>query len=370
NLVIIAGALASLPIAHYAGLYEPKAMLPYRLMCLATFVVLGAAIGNTFIQIPPLVKLGAKLQPVLDLRDEGLQKVAVLAAPVILGLAISEINFVVSTSIATMCGERAASLLEYPNRILKLPPRMFGAGVAMAIFPTLATYFAQGDMVRYRRDLARMLRSSIFLSIPSAVITATLAVALIRLLFEGRSFGPEDTQGTAQVLLWSSFGITPLSVQYIVSRGFYALHETKTPLYVGLASGVLNVALSLAVYRPLGVAGLAAVYSVSCLFNALVTGWLLRRRVGPLQGQTLAAMLLRMTLPCIALGVVCNVGSAGLAVWLGTAGVMSKLVACIVPLVAGLAIFAALCVILDVKEFYASLEIVAARFRQRKSAAA
>ena len=371
NLVIIAGALASLPLAHHAGLYEPQGQLAYRLWCLALFVVAGAALGSFFLQIPPLIRLGARLQAVVDLRDPGLQKLAILALPVIIGLAVSEINFVVTTSIATLVsenGEKAASLLDYPNRVLKLPPRMFGAGIAIVLFPTLATHFAKGQMDAYRRDLALVMRNVLFLSIPSAVVAASLPVPIMRLLFEGRAFGAEDTFGTAQVLYWSSLGIAPLSLQYIVARGFYALHETRVPLWAGIAAGVLSAGLSLAVYQPLGVNGLAAVFSVTSLFNVVLLTWLLRKRAGPLEGGKLARMLARMALPCVALGEVCYFGSWAVESWLGTHGLLAKTAACLVPLAAGLAIFLGLCVILRVEELRTAAGLALSRFRRRTTA--
>jgi len=313
NLVIIIGALVSLPIAQHAGIAEGPQQLVYRLWVLSIFVVIGAALGNVALQIPPLVRLGARLAWVFDLRDEGLKNLILLSLPVILGLAVSEINFVVTTMVGTLAGDRAVSLLEYPNRLVKLPPRIFGAGLAIALFPVLATHYAKGMMREYRRDLGLILRSTMFLSLPSTIVSIALAAPIIRMFFEGKEFSAADTHDAAQVLIWSALGIAPLSIQYIVARGFYALHETKTPLWVGLATAVLNVALSLLAYRPFGVLGLAAVSSVSALFNAVLLSWLLKRKVGLMEGRRMAVMLARMTVPCLVLAAVCFGGVAGIA---------------------------------------------------------
>jgi len=196
---------------------------------------------------------------------------------------------------------------------VKLPPRIFGAGLAIALFPVLATHYAKGMMREYRRDLGLILRSTMFLSIPSTIISITLAAPIIRMFFEGKAFSAADTHDAAQVLIWSALGIAPLSVQYIVARGFYALHETRTPLWAGLATALLNVGLSLLVYRPFGVLGLAAVSSVAALFNAAMLSWMLKRKVGLMEGRRMAAMLARMTVPSLLLGAVCFGGVAGIA---------------------------------------------------------
>jgi putative peptidoglycan lipid II flippase len=366
NLVIIVGALASLPLAEQLHLGQGD-LLGQRLWIVSAFVVIGAALGNVFMQIAPLVRRGARLLPVFDLGDEGLKQLALLAMPVILGLAVSEITFVVSTSVATKLGDQAATLLEYPNRVWKLPPRMFGAGIAMALFPTLATHFATGAMDAYRRDLARMMRNTVFLCVPSTIVCAALAVPIMRLLFERGEFGPADTLSTAGVLWWCSLGITPLSLQYVVARGFYALHETRTPLWVGAATAVLSIALSLTLYRPLGVRGLAAIYSFTNLFNATLMTWLLRRKVGPLEGGKLVRMLGKLVLPSAVCAALCYFGAPFLEARLGTQGLLARAAACLIPFGMGLAAFGGVCVILRVEELQQALDVGLRRFRRRSA---
>lgn len=367
NLFIIAGALVSLPIARWSGIYEPQDPTAYRLWCVSLFVVLGAAFGSVFIQIPPLLRLGARLQPVFDLRDEGLRRLFALALPIIIGLAVSEIAWFITKIIATKIGADAVSILNYPNRVWKLPPRMFGAGLAMALFPYLSTHFASGKMDEYRRDLARFMRCTLLLSLPSTVICMALATPIMRLLFEAGRFGAADTAATGAVLFWSSFGIAPLSLSYIAARGFYAMHETRTPLWVGVATGLFSIALALAVYRPFGVAGLAAALSASAIFNGVALTWLLRRRVGPLEGRKMLSMLTKVGAASAALGLVCYFGSGAVERWLGPEGFTAKAAICLGPLAVGLVLFFGLCVILRVEDLQTATNLVISRFRKRAS---
>jgi len=364
NLVVIAGALLSLPIAVMAGAQEGSDRLMYRLSVLSAFVVVGAALGNVLAQVPPLRRLGGRLSMVLDLRDEGLRKTAALALPVILGLAVSEINFTITTAIASML-PKGPSILEYTNRIWKLPPRMFGAGFAMALFPTLATHFVKGEMERYRHDLARVMRSTLFWTLPSAVVCAALAEPVVRLLLERGRFGPEDTLITAAALTWSSLGIVPLSMQYIAARGFYALHETKLPVWVGIGTAILNTTLAFLVYRPFGVCGLVAVYSLSTLLGAVALTALLRQRVGLIEGGKLATLFAKLVLPCTALAATCYFGAEWISSLAGTQGLAPRMAACLGPLMAGVALFALLCVILRVEDLQTAVSMFTARFRSR-----
>lgn len=365
NTVVIAGALASLPIAVMAGVDAGSDRLMYRLAVLSAFVVIGAALGNVLAQVPPMRRFGARLWMVLDLRDEGLRKIAILALPVVLGLAVSEINFTITTAIASML-PKGPSILEYTNRIWKLPPRMFGAGFAMALFPTLATHFVKGEMERYRHDLARVMRSTLFWTLPSAVVCAALAEPVVRLLLEGRRFSPDDTLVTASALAWSSLGIVPLSMQYIAARGFYALHETKLPVWVGLGTAALNTTLAFLTYRPFGICGLVAVYSLSTLAGAVVLTWLLRCRVGLIEGRKLAVLFAKLMPPCAALAAACYFGAEWIMGSLGTQGFGPRVAACFGPVTVGGVLFVGLCVILKVEDLQAAASMFAARFRPRR----
>jgi putative peptidoglycan lipid II flippase len=186
------------------------------------------------------------------------------------------------------------------------------------------------------------------------------------MFFEGKAFSATDTYDAAQVLLWSGLGIAPLSMQYIVARGFYALHETKMPLWIGLASGVLNAVLSLLVYQPFGVIGLSAVGSFSALFNAAGLTIFLRRRIGLMEGRRMLDMLVRMAIPSAVLGLVCYYGSWAADRWLGAEGAASKLLSCLGPMAVGMAVFFGLCLVFRVEAMQTALNLAASRFRRAR----
>ncbi len=114
----------------------------WGLPTLAWAVLLGALLGSFLAQLPPLRRLGGRLVMAFDPRDPGMQRVIKLALPIIFGLAVAEINLIITTNLATMVDpNQGPMVLEYANRLWKLPARMFGAGIAIALFPTLAEHF-------------------------------------------------------------------------------------------------------------------------------------------------------------------------------------------------------------------------------------
>lgn len=341
--IVLAPVLWGLPMISYA-------------------VVLGALLGSLLIQIPPLRRRGAHLLLLFNPSDEGMRRVMKLALPVIFGLAVAEINLIITTALATKVDPlHGPIVLEYANRLWKLPTRMFGAGIAIALFPTLVEHYAQGATAEFRRDFSFGLRNTLFLAIPSAVGVMVLRQPLIRLLFERNQFGPQDTVAVGQALFWYGLGIVGLAALYIVARAFYARHDTVTPVWVGLISVGVCVAAAWLLMDTMKIAGLALATSVSAIVNTVILMWLLRRQVGGLDGAHILRSLVRLLPPATALGIVCWVAMVGAERYFGTAGLGARLIGLLLPMSLGAAAFIGLGALLQVEEMYSAWRLVKRR---------
>ncbi len=361
DLFSVAGALAAgVMIHHGASQLE-------GLNVLAASTVLGALCGNVLVQIPPLARLGGRLQLLLDVADSGVRRVVRLAGPVILGLAVAEINWVLVRALATMCGdEDAVALLELANRLWKLPSGLFAAAIAIAVFPSLSEHYARRDEVAYRRDFSFAMRNTLFFVIPSTVVFASMPTPIVRMLLQRGSFSPETSPILGEILVWLTPGMLALAIVYICARAFYARHNTLTPVVVGLASFVACFTVGYA-SLPMGVLGLALATSVSNGLNALLLMVLLKRQVGRLDGGRILSSLVRIIPGCVALGLICHFGSGHLESLLGNTGEPAKLITAMVPLALGALVFVALCILLRVEELASGWRLLTRR-RPRASA--
>jgi putative peptidoglycan lipid II flippase len=326
-------------------------------------VVAGAIVSGVLMQIAPLKRFGARVWAVLDLSDDGFRRVIRLALPVVFGLAVAEIVWVIISALSTVvAGERGAAIMENANRLWKLPSGTFGAGVAIAIFPSLAEKYALNDHKGYIRDFSFGMRNTIFLTLPAILILGLLRVPLVRLLLEGGQFGPQDTQAVAEVLLWLTPGMLALSVVYILTRAFYARHDAMTPVLAGLASLVVCVGSAwLLMQMGYGLAGLGVATSLSSVANVILLMWLLKRRVGQLDGRRIGLSLLRSLPANLFLGVIC-LGLPGVVVSaLGPDGLLPRLLAVAAPLVVGLAGFVMLAMIMQVEELQSAGKLLRRR---------
>jgi putative peptidoglycan lipid II flippase len=286
NLAIIAGALFLAPSIGVMGL--------------AIGVVVGA-VSHLLIQTPALMQFGAQYTPRMDIRDPGVRQVGRLMGPRVLGLAVVQVNFLVNTNLASRLGEGAVSALNFAWLLMLLPQGVFAQAVATAAFPTFAEQVARNDHPAMRSALAATLRAIFAISLPAAVGLIVLRGPLVALLFERGAFGETSTNLVAWALLFYALGLVAHAGLEIVARAFYALHDTKTPLLVGGAAMALNVGLSLALppifeaFEWLAHGGLALANSLATTLELLGLLWLIRARLGGLEGRQSFPNLLRTT---------------------------------------------------------------------------
>ncbi|HEC33747.1 MAG TPA: murein biosynthesis integral membrane protein MurJ [Chloroflexi bacterium] len=346
-LPALAPSFLNLSLIGAAWLLAPR----IGVQALALGYVVGAAL-HLAVQLPGLVWVGARYRPLLTLRDPGVREVLRLMAPRVLGLAAVQLNFLVNTNLASRLGEGAVSALNYAWLLMLLPQGVFAQAVATAAFPTFAEQVAWGARKEMRVTLAATLRAIFFVTIPAAVGLLVLRRPLVALLFERGAFRAASTEAVAWALAFYALGLVGHAGVEIVARAFYALHDTRTPVWVsGLAMG-LNVLLSLTlptVFVWAGLpphAGLALANSAATLLEMIGLLALLRPRLGGLAGRALAASVARS-------GLAAAVMASVLVVWQRAAEGTATLVVGGGGVALGAGVYLAAAVLLGVEELRA-----------------
>ncbi len=266
-------------------------------------VVLGAAM-NFFVQVPALRKVGMKFRFNFDFRHPGVITILKLMLPVFIGLAVSQINLFVSQNIASMFPAGIVAALRTAQRLMQLPISIFAIAIAVAFFPTMTAYASRGEMNEFKHSTMMGMRSVLFVCIPSTIALAVLGTPLIRFMFEFGSskFTPEATLITSRALLFYCVGIFAYGCIHILSRSFYALKDTKTPVTAGVISIVVNILLSILLSRIANYIGLALAYSLAGIFNMGFLLYLLRRKIGIMGGRILALSAVKTGLAALVMG--------------------------------------------------------------------
>lgn len=281
-LPALAPALYNLAIIAAAWLLAPA----LGVRALALGVVAGAAL-HLLVQLPGLRHFGARWTPSLSLADPGVREVARLMAPRVLGLAVVQINFMVNIFLASDLPPGSISALNYAWLIMLLPQGIFAQAIATAAFPTFAHQAARGERQALRETFAGILALLLFLTIPAAALLYQLRVPIISLLLERGAFDAAATRLTAYALAFYALGLVGHAVVEVAARAFYALKDTKTPVFVGAGAMAANIGLSLLLIGPLAHGGLALANSLATLAEMGVLLWLLRARLGGRLGRGL-----------------------------------------------------------------------------------
>jgi putative peptidoglycan lipid II flippase len=257
---------------------------------LAWGAVIGAGL-HLAIQVPVLLRLEFRYRPLFSLAVPGVQEVLLLMGPRILGLGVVQVNFWVNTALASGMMKGSITALNWAFTLMFTVLGVLGQSVGTAVFPTLSTLSAQQDTDDFRRTLSGALSSVLFLSIPAGIGMAVVSRPVIALLFERGEWTSTDTAGTAWALALFSIGLAGHTVLEILVRAFYALHDTWTPVKVGTATMLLNIALSLILIRVFGYpdstnyargpfGGLALAMSLATAVESTLLWIILRRRIG------------------------------------------------------------------------------------------
>ena len=155
-----------------------------------------------------------------------------------------------------------------------LPQGMFSVAVATVLFPTLSRQAARRDAAGMRRALGIGMRQINLLLIPAAAFTMVLATPIVRLLFERGQFDARATRLTSIALFWFAFSLPFGGLNLLLTRAFFALRRPWIPTRLAAVNMVVDVIVSVALYKPLGIAGLVIGTFAA---NAVMTGLLFKR---------------------------------------------------------------------------------------------
>jgi len=285
-----------------------------------TAIAIGALIGGVaqvLLQVPLLRREGFTYTPVLNWKQEGLRRVLMLMGPGTIGLAATQVNVFINTVLATGQGTGAVSWLNYAFRLMYLPTGLFGVSIATATVPAVSRHAARDDEVGVRTTMADGLSLMMMMNVPATVGLIILAHPIVRVIFERRAFLPADTAATAAALQFYAIGLLGYSVVRIASPTFYALGDSRTPVYISIASVVANAVLNVMLVHALGYRGLALGTSIAALFNATALLWMLRARLGGLDDRRVLSSLARIAAASLLMGTAAVVVNSALEASMG-----------------------------------------------------
>ena len=257
------------------------------LMAPAVGVVIGAS-SHFLIQLPLAFKLGFRFIPRIRITDE-VKKIGKLALPRIIEVSFLQVARTAELFLASLISTASYTYFTFGNTLQLLPVGLFGTSIAKAALPTLAR---QADApAAFRRTLFGALYQVSFLVFPIATVLIVLRIPIVRLVFGTDIFSWEATVQTSMVVSAFALGVFFQAASSLLARGFYALHDTRTPVAISIGAIILNISLDFILIKGLGLAvwGLAAAFSFASFFQATLLFFLVNKKIH--DGATIKAVL-------------------------------------------------------------------------------
>ncbi|MBE0448192.1 MAG: murein biosynthesis integral membrane protein MurJ [Actinobacteria bacterium] len=264
------------------GLYVPfsESNPQFALAALAIGTMMGV-VTMAAVQIPSAIKLGLRPRLIFNLRHPAVKLVAKLGLPM-LGFAVTtQINTIIIYQLLQPYSKGPAAYT-YALAFFQLPYAIFAVSIITAIFPELARFANSKDFQSFKKTLSLGMRATSFITIPSAIFMAIMAKPIISLTLEYGKFDVASTKITSEVLTSFAFALIVFSLYNMLTRVYYSLQDTKTPLKIGAISVPLQVAFNFLLIGILGVRGLPLAYALALTFAVIVQLYVLRRKIGPL----------------------------------------------------------------------------------------
>jgi putative peptidoglycan lipid II flippase len=266
--------------------------------------VLAGTICQFAICFPVLRRLKIPVGVSLDWKDPRIRRVLLLMLPVTIGLGLINFNLLINTYFGFRVSEEAPRAIEMAFRIYMLPQGMFSVAVATVLFPALSRLVARQDWAGLRATQGNGMRQIALLLIPAAAVTIALPEPITRLVYERGEFDAGSTDQVAEALFWFSFSLPFSGFNLLLTRTFFSLQSPWTPTALAGVTLAINLAVSAALYEPLGIAGVVLGTVVSTAAMTAGQAIFLRRRIGGLQLGTTMKAIAKIVVAAAALGVV------------------------------------------------------------------
>ncbi len=259
------------------------------------FVVLGSFL-HLLIQIPSFIKLGYKYKFSLDYNNKAVKKIIKLMIPRTIGLGANQILLLVYTSIASSLASGSIAAFNFANNIQTVPTVVFGGSIATAVFPTLTAAASASDDDKYCKYLNKTIRTISYTLIPISVLFILLRAQIVRLILGAGYFAWTDTRATASTLGFFALALLPQGLIPLFARAFYAIKNTKTPMYAGLFSAAIGILLAYLLVPYFNVGGLALAFSISSFVNAILLYYQLTQTACYRPDKTFLSSMLKILL--------------------------------------------------------------------------
>lgn len=343
-----------------------------------TSIILSAVTGNIYIlaigtligmlsqflfQVPFAIKKGYKFKPTIDFKDEYLRKMLILVLPVLIGVAVNQVNAMVDRSLASGLGDGVITALNNANRLNGFVMGLFIATLGAVIYPTLSKLSSENNKEKFAESVANSVNCINLLVIPASIGAIVLATPVVRILFERGAFDERSTVLTATALVFYSIGMVGFGLRDILDKVFYSLKDTRVPMINGIISVLLNIILNIILVKVMGHGGLALATSLSAIICIFLLFRSLKKKIGYYGQDKIRATFIKTLVASTVMGVVTYFVYKFLFGVLGL-GFIQEAISLGISIAVGGVIYLALIVVFKVEEVNMAIDMIKQKLKR------
>lgn len=351
--------------------------IPYNVIIIAAMIIsvktnvyvlivgsLLALMSQALLQYPSARKAGFKYKLKVNFKDENVKTLILLIMPVLVGVGVEQVNTLIDGTLASTFGDGVVSSFNYANRLYGFVSAIFVASILSVIYPIMSKSMASDDEEGFKTALKKTINSITLFLIPISVGTVVLAYPIVRVLFERGKFTPVDTIVTGNILIVYIIGVIAWSLRNTMTRAFYSLQDTKTPMVNGCISIGFNIVLNLILSKYLGYIGLAIASTISAYIGLVLFYFTLKKRVGNFGGKEIASTSIKTIVAAVIMGFVTKFAYDKLAIIVG-GGTLGEIISVGTSIIIGALIYGIMILLLKVEESKIIIDMVKSKIKRK-----
>lgn len=344
--------------------------IPYNVIIILAIIIstktsinalaIGALIAMSsqlLFQIPFAFKYKFRYKPYINLKDDTIKEMAVLVLPMLVGVAIGQLNTAVDRALATTLGDGPLSALNYAARLNDFVMALFVASIITVIYPKLSKLSNSENKNGFVDTIVKSSNCIILMVLPIAVGAIVLAEPIVRILFERGQFDAYSTHMTSVALRLYALGLIAMGMRDILTRVFYSISDTKTPMLNGSIALLINIVLNFTLINVLGYAGLALSTSLASIITVILLFKSLKKKAGDFGQNEIIKTGIKSLVASIVMGAATIIVYSNLYKLTGM-GKLNEIISVTIAILVGASIYAVLIIIFKVEETKLVLDII------------
>ncbi len=319
-----------------------------------------ATLSQITIQLPEAKGSGYRYELVFDIRDKYIKKALYLSIPILIGVAISDLNAIIDRTLASSLISGSISALNYANKLNSLILSVFISAITTVTFPILSKESNNNNVEGMKEIMQYGINLILLITIPATVGLVVLAKPIVQVAFERGEFDAIATLMTSKALIFYSAGLVASSLNLFTTRVYYSLQDTKTPILNGAISVCFNIVLNLVLVKFMAHAGLALATSIATTISMLLMFYGLGKKIGSLGTLAYIKCGLKSGIASAIMGAVVYIVYHGLHRRLGASN-LYNLISLLIAVGLGAVIYGVLCYVFAIEEVRYVVDKVRAR---------